>query len=533
MFYNAPHKPQAKTASSLLDELAQSQPTSEAVIDVDKRWSYDELRRQSRSVAFGLWSLGVRPGDRVAILMGNRAEWLSSYFGILGMGATAVALNTWLTPYEQSYQLNHSRVTTLIMSARFRKRNLLVEFEEMRSIGLPRLMRLIVCGECSRLDYIPFDELSTRANTISESDKRNIWSIARPDDVACILYTSGSTAQPKGVPLQHWGLIENMWEIGERMHLTTEDRLWMGISLFWSFGCVNALFAVMTHGGTLVLQHHFEAGEALSLIEKERCSVFYGTPNMALELSRHPDRENRDLSALRTGAAIGTPEQMQMVVDLGAQEICNVYGLTEAYGNSAVTDSRAPVEYRLNASGEPLEGVEMKVLDLETGKPLPPGNLGEIALRGRLMPGYLDDPSTTKASMTMDGFLLTGDLGVLDEKGWIQFQGRKKELIKSGGINISPAEIETVLCQHNAVESAYVVGLPDTTLDQSVGAVLVPSDGNVVTETELKNFCRKYLAKYKIPHCYVFVSDDDLPLTSTGKLKRNRLIELFDSKFAG
>ena len=394
-------------------------------------------------------------------------------------------------------------------------------------------MRLIVCGEFSLLDCISFDELSTRANLISEGDRTAIWSAARPDDIACILYTSGSTAQPKGVPLQHWGLIDNMWEIGERMHLTSEDRLWVGISLFWSFGCVNALFAVMTHGGTLVLQHHFEAGEALSLMEKERCSVFYGTPNMALELSRHPDRDKRDLSVLRTGAAIGTPEQMQMVVDLGAREICNVYGLTEAYGNSAVTDSRAPIEHRLNASGAPLEGVELKVLDLETGEPLAPGELGEIALRGRLMPGYLDDPSTTKSSMTTDGFLLTGDLGALDEKGWIQFQGRKKELIKSGGINISPAEIEAVLCQHNAVESAYVAGLPDTTLDQSVGAVVVLLNGTMVTESELRNFCRKYLAKYKIPKSCVFVSADDLPLTSTGKLQRSRLVELFQSKFVG
>ena len=526
-------KPQARTAPGLLDEFADAQPGREAVIDVSHRWSYDELRKQSKTVAFGLWSLGVRPGDRVAILMGNRAEWLSAYFGILGMGATAVALNTWLTPSEQSYQLNHARVTTLIMAARFRQRDLLVEFEEMRAFGLPTLMRLIVCGESSSLDGISFDDLSALASTISETDQTSIWSAARSDDIACILYTSGSTAQPKGVPLQHWGLIDNMWEIGERMQLTVEDRLWVGISLFWSFGCINALFAVMTHGGTLVLQHHFEAGEALCLMEKERCSVFYGTPNMALELSRHPDRVNRDLSALRTGAAIGTPEQMQMVLDLGAQEICNVYGLTEAYGNSAVTDSRAPVEHRLIASGEPLEGVELKVLDPETQEPLTRGNVGEIALRGRLMPGYLDDPSTTAASMTADGFLLTGDLGLLDDKGWIQFQGRKKELIKSGGINISPAEIEAVLCQHNSVESAYVTGLPDTALDQSVGAVVVLLDDAVVTETELKNFCRKYLAKYKIPKCCVFLSSDDLPLTSTGKLQRIRLVELFQSKSVG
>ena len=277
----------------------------------------------------------------------------------------------------------------------------------------------------------------------------------------------------------------------------------------------------------MVLQHHFDAGEALRLIEEERCTVFYGTPNIALALAEHPDRGSRDLSSLRTGAAIGTPEQMQLIVDLGVRDICNVYGLTEAYGNSAVTDAAAPVAQRLVASGTALGGVELRILDLETGQPLPQGRAGEIALRGHIMPGYLNDPATTARSMTEDGFLLTGDLGLLDDKGWVHFQGRRKELIKSGGINIAPAEIEAVLRTHPAVASAFVIGLADARLDQAIGAVVVLEAEASASEDALRQHCRQSLAAYKVPRHFVFVAAKDLPVTSTEKLQRNRLADLF------
>ncbi|MDE0944443.1 MAG: AMP-binding protein [Alphaproteobacteria bacterium] len=516
-------KPKARTAPALLDEMAARQPEHEAVVDGDRRWSYGQLRTEAQSVAAGLWAIGVRPGDRVAILMGNQAEWLSSYFAILGLGATAVALNTWLTPTEQAYQLNHAEVTTLILADRFRDRDVLAELEQMQTIGLPALTRLVVLGTRAPAVAINFDDLAA----LGKDAPDDIWSAATSDDVACILYTSGSTARPKGVPLQHWGLIDNMWEIGERMHLGPDDRMWFAISLFWSFGCVNAVFAVMSHGGTFVLQHHFDAGEGLALIEAERCSIFYGTPNIALALAEHPDSLTRDLSSLRTGAAIGTPEQMQMIVDLGVTDICNVYGLTEAYGNSCVTDANAPLDQRLIASGAPLGGVELRILDLETGLALPDGAVGEIALRGHIMPGYLNDPETTAASMTDDGFLLTGDLGFLDAQGWINFQGRRKELIKSGGINIAPAEIEAVLREHSAVASAFVTGLNDARLDQAIGAVMVLHPGQTADVVELKQHCRQTLAAYKVPQHFVFVPANELPVTSTEKLQRNRLHELF------
>lgn len=483
------------------------------------------------AVAAGLWALGVRPGDRVAILMGNRAEWISSYFAVLGLGATAVALNTWLTPAEQAYQLKHAGAGTLIAADRFRDRDIVAEVAEMQVLGLPALQRLIVVGERVPPSATAFSELAVLGARLPDDERAASWSRAGPDDVACILYTSGSTARPKGVPLQHWGLIDNMWEIGERMRLGRGDRLWFGVSLFWSFGCVNALFTIMSHAGACVLQHHFDAGEALRLIEAERCSVIYGTPNMAAALIEHPDRPARDLSCLRTGAAIGTPAQIDMFVALGAHEICNVYGLTEAYGNSCVSDCTAPLERRRVACGAPLPGVDLRIRDIETGRPLPPGEVGEVALRGRVTPGYLDDPASTRASFTADGYLLTGDLGLVDDDGWLHFRGRRKELIKSGGINISPAEIEAVLSGLEGVAAAFVTGLADDRLDEAIGAVVILNNATPAATAEtlevLRQHCRRSLAAYKVPQHFVFARAGDLPVTSTGKLQRNRLPELF------
>lgn len=522
-------KPKGRTTAAMLDELAARQPGHEAVVDGDRRWSYGRLNDEVRRVARGLWSLGVRRGDRVAILMGNNAEWVASYFAVAGLGAATVALNTWLTRRELAYQLDHARVGVLILEPGFRDRDFLADVAAIRAEGgLAALRHVVVVGRPGR-DGMAFEAM-VAGGAAQEPAFAAAWPACQPADVACILYTSGSTAAPKGVPLQHRGLIDNAWEIGERMHVTPADRLWAAVSLFWSFGCVNALFNVMSHGATVVLQHHFDAGEALRLIEQERCTVFYGTPNVALALTEHPDRAKHDLSSLRTGATIGTPEQIRQIVDLGAHEICNVYGLTEAFGNSCVADCKAPLEQRLVASGAPLAGVTLRILDLETGRPLPPGEVGEIALKGRLMPGYLDAPEQTAASMTADGFLLTGDIGLLDEHGWVRFRGRRKEIIKTGGINVSPAEIEEVLRGHPSVEACYVTGVADARLDETVSAVVILKPGAAATPEQLQQHCRVSLSAYKVPRRFRFATPAELPHTSTGKLQRNRLPELFRSQ---
>jgi fatty-acyl-CoA synthase len=520
------NRPVARTLPDLLDELAARQPGHEFIVGGSgaERLSYAETRARVRRLAKGLLRLGVQRGDMVALLMTNRPEWLLIEFAVAMLGATLVPISTWSRPRELEYVLNHCAAGTLLTVPRFGGQDYLGALAEGAS-RLPHLRRIVVAGGERPGSQIDFDALPDLGRDVSDAEIDAAQRAIRPEDVAYILYTSGTTSTPKGVQLCHGGLLENSWNIGERQHLTPADRIWMGISLFWSFGCANGLLAVMTHGGTVVLQEHLDPGAALALIERERCTVYYGTPNIAQALTEHPDRPRRDLSSLRTGAAIGSPAAMQMVMDLGAREICNVYGLTECYGNCSVTDARDPAEIRRATVGYPLPGMEIRVVDRETRRPLPDGEVGEILVRGRLTPGYYRDPERNAASFDAEGFLLTGDLGFVGEDGRLRFRGRIKEMVKTGGINVAPLEVEEVLLGHPAVEQAYVVGIPDPRKEEILVAVVVLKPGHAAEPEALRALCQDALAAYKVPREIHVMKREDLPVTGTGKVQKFRLAE--------
>jgi fatty-acyl-CoA synthase len=283
----------------------------------------------------------------------------------------------------------------------------------------------------------------------------------------------------------------------------------------------------MTHGGCVVLQEHFDAGEALRLISSERCTMFYGTPNMAQALSDHPERSKYDLSSLRSGGTIGSPEQMMRVVELGARDICNIYGLTETYGNCSVTDAADPLEVRLTTVGRPLPGVDLRIVDPETGALLAAGEIGEIRVKGYVTVGYYKDEAKNRASFDGENFFMTGDLGFLDAEGRLHFRGRIKEMIKTGGINVAPVEVEEILLSHPSVKLAYVTGVPDPQRDEVIAAIVVRREGYEIEQSDILAHCRRELAAYKVPRLVKFVNEADLPLTVTGKLQKNRLHELF------
>lgn len=516
--------PRSRTLPDLLDEMAARYRDREAVVGGNERLTYAEYRTRARRLAKGLHRLGVRRGDKVALLMDNRTEWLLTDFAVQLLGATLVAVSTWSRPRELEYVLRHSDASTLVTVDRFRGQNYLAMLDEIGCDRLPGLRRVVALGGRGK-DVTPFDELSKLGERVTDAIIDACQCAVTPDDVAYILYTSGTTSTPKGVQLQHRGLIENMFSIGERQHLTPDDRMWMGISLFWGFACENALLAVMTHGGSIVLQAEFDAGEALALIERERCTVYYGTPNIALALWEHPDRARRDLSSLRTGAAIGSPQAMQMVMDLGAREICNVYGLTECYGNCTVTDAHDPVEVRLHTVGRPLPGMALRIVDPATRRPLPPGEVGEILIRGYMTPGYYKDVEKNAAAFDGDGWFVSGDLGLIDEDGRLRFRGRIKEMVKTGGINVAPVEVEEILLTHPAVEQVYVVGVPDPRKEEVLAAVVVLREGRQTSSDELRAFCRASLAAFKVPQHVRLAKRAELPVTATGKVQKVKLQE--------
>lgn len=401
---------------------------------------------------------------------------------------------------------------------------------EPHAESLPCLRTLIHFGDRPYGDSIPYDEVFARGAEVPESALDEAAAAIDPEDVTYLLYTSGSTATPKGVQLQHYALIENMWHLGNRMHVTEEDRLWLAVSLYWGLGCENALFNLLTHAGCVVLQHHFEPGEALRLIEAERCTLFYGTPNMAQAMAEHPDRPRRDLSSLRSGGSTGSPEQLRRVIELGATEICHIYGLTETYGNCNVTDGRLdPPDKALASVGRPLEGVEQRIVDRESGAALGPGEVGEIQVRRYVTKGYYKDEDKNREAFTPDGWFRTGDLGMLDAEGYLYFRGRIKEMIKTGGINVAPVEVEDQIMALDGVRLAYVIGLPDAARDEIIAAVVVPEVPGALDEAGLAAQLKERLSAYKLPRRYLFVAERDLPLTTTGKVQKNALAEMFDA----
>jgi fatty-acyl-CoA synthase len=520
------NKPSSRTVPALLAEISASAGTLEAVVDGEDRWRYTDLHQAVAQCARALLASGIQHGDRVGILAGNRCEWLTAYFAAMSIGAIAVGLNTWASARELGYQLDHAAVKLLFLEPQFRERDFIALLSEARGpTGLTALREVIVLNNPPSSGA--FADFLRRGDSVSEAALETAMAGVAAENIACLLYTSGSTALPKGVPLLHRGLIDNMWEIGERQHLVAGDRLWLAVSLFWSLACVNALFAVLTHRGTIVLQHHFDAGEALRLIEAERCTIFYGTPNMALALAEHPECKTRNLASLRKGVTIGTAAQVQRIADLGVSRICNVYGLTETYGNTTVTDADLALDRRLQTVGQALAGNRVRIIDAESGADQPIGTTGEIVIHGNVMQGYWNDPVRTAEAFTSDGWFRTGDLGFLDSDGYLYFRGRLKEMVKTGGINVAPAEVEEILATHPAVESAFVTGIPDERFDEALAAVIVLRRGQMTDAETLRAHCREILAAYKLPRHFRFVDATALPLTTTGKLQRNRLAEMF------
>lgn len=518
--------PPSSTLPGLIHAYAATAGSNEALICADRRYTYEQLRDAAGVAAQGMAALGVGPGDRVAILMGNRAEWVIAAIALGALGATVVAMNTWWTAREIEYALDHSEATFLVCEAQYMRHDYARELSDLQAQGKIPLVRTIVAiGQALPGGWHAWSDVCAgKQSTELPHD-------SHPDHIAFILYTSGSTSLPKGVTLRQGDLVENTWHIGRRQRFSASDRLWLAVSLFWGFGCSNAMPAMLSHGGCLVLQHSFDAAAALALIESERCSVIYATPNMIHALAEHPDRARRNLSGLRTGATLGNPAQLARAAEL-APEICNVYGLTEIYGNCNATSADDPLALRLASSGRPLPGVTQRIVDPTSGRILPPGEIGEIRIKGRVTPGYLKDEAQTLAAFDADGFFRTGDLGMVDDQGNLQFHGRLKELVKTGGINVSPAEIEAVLMTHPDVAHAVVTGIPDSTRDEILAAVVIPKLGASPSQDSMRQHCKAQLATYKVPAVFHFCSEDALPLTTTGKVQKNRIAEVFFSTSA-
>ena len=522
--------PRSRTLPALLSEQAEAAGDAPALLSALGDRTYGELASRAMAVSTGLGALGVGRGDTVGLLAHNVPEWLDAAFGAMWAGARVAAFNTWAKSWDLEYLLMHASPRVLVTAGRVGSNDLLGELRELipeaweaehgawRSPRFPLLEHLVVLGDDVPAGAVGWDALTQAGGPA------HAFAEVPAEDPALVLYTSGSAAYPKAVPLVHRGLVENAFNIGERMEMVASDRVWLASPLFWSFGSANAMMATFTHGAGLVLQPRFEAAAAADLIERHRCTVAYILPTMVDALAREAGARVRELGSLRTGVTIGRADELRRVVDeLGIAGICNVYGSTETYGNCCVTPCDLPLERRLVCQGPPLPGVELRIVDRDTRIARPRGEVGEIEVRGHVTPGYLDDPVATASAMTADGWFRTGDLGALDADGCLVFAGRATEMIKTSGINVSPAEVERFLITHPAVGEVVVVGAPHPVKGEVVVAFVRPARGMSPAPEELIAFCRGSIAAYQVPAAVLV--GEEIPRTATGKISRRLVRE--------
>ncbi len=465
---------------------------------------YDE---RSDRVAGGLGALGLGGGDRMAVLLPNGLPILEAYAGAAKLGAVSVPLNPMFTPREIEYVVNNSRTKVMVTTPRDAERVLAIRDR------MPSLAHVVVAGTPVP-GTIPF---ATVAAGAPPAAPRAVGG----DDVAMMLYTSGTTGAPKGAMLTHSGLLQNAAAVVEAVGFRDSDRSLCILPLFHAFAIAFDYLQMMTAGASSVIVERFDASQALGLIERHRATVLVGVPTMFIYILRHPDRPRHDLSSLRIGDTGGGPVPTALKTeyerDIG-MVLLESYGLTEA--SPVVSIERPGLPRHEGGCGVTLPGMETKVVDAR-GCELPPGELGELLVRGpNVMKGYFEMPEAT-ARAVVDGWLHTGDLMRKDAEGHLYMVDRLKHMIICGGYNIYPKEIENVLHDHPAVLECAVVGVPDADKGEIPKACIVLREGACATEAGIREFCRESLAAYKVPRLVEFMAS--LPKTATGKIRKVEL----------
>jgi fatty-acyl-CoA synthase len=517
-----------------VEEAARLYSHREFLVVNERRMTYRELSDQVRNFSRGLLAAGVKPGDHVAVWLPNGIEWVVAVFSLANIGAVFVPVNTRFKTGELEYILRQSDSSALIFQDRFQKMDFLPILEQLcpelqasppgdlHSARVPALRTVIAVPSREIPGFYSYGELFQKGREI---DLKPVEEAVRPVQTVSILYTSGSTAFPKGVMLTHNNILRNGFEIGERLGLGREDRYFNPCPYYHNAGLVDGLLAALTHGSCNITLPAFDPRDSLRLMEREKCTAVGGIQTMYAKMMEDPSLDRNRLS-LRTGWTTGPPQTPRDIHEkMGVSGITNLYGISEASPCCSISDCRRdPLEDRLNRMGKPLPGVEMKILNPQSGETLPSGEKGEICVRGwNLMQGYYKKPEETAKAIDGEGWLHTGDLGFIDEKGLIFFLGRIKNVIRSGGENISPEEVENFIFRHPKVKHTEVVGLPDEKWGQRVTACIELKEGMEATPEEIIHFCKERMANFKVPKEVHFVTD--WPMTGSGKVQKFKLVE--------
>ena len=511
----------------------------DAVVCEEQRISYAQLAGRVRAFARGLIELGVEPGEHVCLWMSDRIEWMVARWAVPYIGGVLIPLNTRFRDADTGYILKQSDSVVLIVEDGFESISYFEILERLvpdwrdqspdrwRVADLPRLRKVVGLGSDLPSGMIAFETVEAIGGERLPGDdflQRRREGV-RPDDVAQLLYTSGTTSLPKGAMVQHGALLQNNRNTVDRLRLTPEDRFLAPVPLFTATGTgytLSTLFA----GGAFVIGRRFTPESFCRLLQDEKITFTFFVDTMVRDLQDFDGLKAHDYTYLRTGAGGPlSPAGLRWVVDaFGATEMCNVYGMSETSNAIARSWWYEPLELRADTNGLPVEGVSVRIVDAETGDDMPAGSVGEIRVSGyTVMAGYYNRPEETAAAFDAEGWLRTGDLGELTEDGHLIFRGRLKEMIKPSGFNVATLEIEDFVNRYPGVGEAYVVGVPDRRLGEAAFVFLKPRPGRSVDADALIAHCRQHIAGYKVPRHVRIV--DAFPMTGSGKVKRLELKE--------
>jgi len=525
------------TIGQCLDQAAASVPDGEALVIgwQNIRWTWRELKARVDEFAAGLIALGLEPGDRLGIWAPNNAEWVVVQLATASTGIILVNINPAYRLPELEYALNQTSCQALIVAEALKSSNyiemlnqLLPELAssepgKLQSDKTPDLRWLIRLGDTQSPGMLNYRDVSDLASENDRKKRDEISSTLQFDDAINIQFTSGTTGTPKAATLTHHNIVNNAFFVGQRMKLSSLDRMCIPVPMYHCFGTVLGTLTCLLHQATMVFSSEsFNANAVLKTIEAEKCTILHGVPTMFIAELDDPDFDKFDLSSLRTGVMAGAPcpvELMKRVMGkMHMNEITIAYGMTETSPVSFQTSVDDPLERRVTTVGQVLPHIEIKIVD-EIGHVVARGTSGELLTRGYcVMPKYWNEPDRTADAIDEAHWIASGDIAVLDDEGYCQIVGRIKDMVIRGGENIFPREIEEFLYTHPKIEEVEIFGVPDEKFGEEVCAWIKIKGGETVNAEEIRTFCKDKLAHFKIPRYIKFV--DNFPMTVTGKVQK-------------
>lgn len=537
-----------KTLGQILDETVARYPDNDALVYVDRdyRQTWTEFSNNVDQLAKGLMALGVQRGEKVAIWATNVPYWVSLMFATARIGAVLLTVNTNYRESEIKYLLKQSECENLFIIDSFRDHDYIDciygvvpelkkhERGHLRCPELPHLKRVMFLGMEKHRGMYSLPEIMALSIMTPEAAYEARKAEVSPYDVVNMQYTSGTTGFPKGVMLTHINIGNNGYWIGKNQNFSGVDRVCLPVPLFHCFGCVLGVMACVNNGASMIILESFSPIQVMDAVDQERCTAVYGVPTMFLAILDHKAFGRFDFSSLRTGIMAGSvcPEPlMRRVMDaMSMHEITICYGLTEGSPVMTQTLVDETLERRVQTVGRHMPGIEVRVIDPETGEECPPNVQGELCCRGyNVMKGYYNMPEATAEAVDKDGWLHSGDLGTMDEDGYVRISGRIKDMIIRGGENVYPREVEEFLLHMDGVSDVQVVAVPSRKYGEEVGAFIIPKDGTDIAPEDVRDFCRGKVAWYKIPRYVAMVKE--YPLTASGKIMKYKLREMAGEYF--